>query len=247
MVLERAASPEAAASNYGGASRAKMRRSRSACDIRDMRPLKRTESTLAPIPAKTSRMPLSTTLGSNTNKPPRIGTSATAASSTSLKKPPTVNTTKTIGGGRPALTNQKSANNTSSNSSAITAKTATKRIPAYDFKARFNDLLEKHKILKDKLEEKTEQLNNLENLPEVLEDTEKQLVTTKEELRNTQTMNECLMREKTLLQEKYNSIVENLSKTTEELEKLTKAYKVSNSFSVSLGKLKNIILLGNKT
>ncbi|XP_061402588.1 protein claret segregational-like [Musca vetustissima] len=224
---ERAASPEAAHSNYG-ASRAKMRRSRSACDIRDMRPLKRTESTLAPIPAKTSRLLSSTatigTVGANTNRPPRIGMSTTATSSTTTKKPPTANTSKVNGGGRTALNNTKGSSNTSANTSASAAKTASKRIPAYDFKARFNDLLEKHKILKDKLEEKTEQLNSLENLPEVLEDTEKQLITTKEELKNTQTMNECLKRETKLLQEKYNNTVENLSRTTVELNNLTKAY-----------------------
>ncbi|XP_073814043.1 non-claret disjunctional [Musca autumnalis] len=218
---ERAASPEAAASNFG-APRTKMRRSRSACDIRDMRPLKRTESTLAPIPAKTSRMHNSTAtsaLGSNTNKPPRIGTSTTAASSTSSKKPIAGNTSKVNAGSRAA------ANNTSTNSSTAAPKTTNKRIPAYDFKARYNDLLEKHKILKEKLEEKIEQLNGLENLPEVLEDTEKQLINTKEELKNTHTMNECLLREKKMLQEKCNSTMENLSKTTEELEVITKAYE----------------------
>lgn len=42
----------------------------------------------------------------------------------------------------------------------------TKRIPSYDFKARFHDLSEKHKVLKEKHERLREQLGEFESLPE---------------------------------------------------------------------------------
>lgn len=233
LVIERAASPD----NFGtrvGASRAKMRRSRSACDIRDMRPIKRTDSTLAPIPAKSSRMMTGNTVGNTgilSNKPPRIGTSTT--NNNTAKRPPPGNTSKPNITGRAAIAAQKQptgnkpiASAGSNVSTTGAGKPINKRIPPYDFKARYNDLLEKHKILKEKLEEKTEQIGNLENLPELLEDTQTQLISTQDELKNAQTMNECLQRQTKLQQEKFESVTENLCKTTEELEKLTKEYNV---------------------
>lgn len=43
---------------------------------------------------------------------------------------------------------------------------APKKIPPYDFKARFHDLLEKHKILKEKHDRLKEQLGEFSSLPE---------------------------------------------------------------------------------
>ncbi|KAI8131037.1 Protein claret segregational [Lucilia cuprina] len=222
---ERAASPEAARSNTH--VRAKLRRSRSACDIRDMRPIKRMDSTLAPIPAKTSRL-MSTTVA-NSNRPQRIATN----NNNTISGTCTNNTVKRQTS-RPATTAQtttgtkKTATNAPSSATAVSTtgagKPINKRIPPYDFKARYNDLLEKHKILKEKFEEKCQQFGTLESLPEQLEETQSQLITTQDELRNTQTIKGCLEEQVKMQTKKIESIEESLSKTQEELDKLLKIY-----------------------
>lgn len=48
---------------------------------------------------------------------------------------------------------------------ATVAKVAVKRIPSYDYKARFNDLSEKHKVLREKyaqVESKVEDAERME-------------------------------------------------------------------------------------
>lgn len=218
-------------------SRHKLRRSRSACDIRDMRPLKRTDPTLAPISAKTSRLMSTTATGgfaNSNNKPTRFGTAnlSTTAVNNVAKRPTsgqaakpstgrTGATTQAASGKRPAAAASNNANTSGA------GKPASKRIPPYDFKARYTNLLEKHTALKDKLEEKNELLSNLENIPELLEETQSDLITTKEELKNAQTLIECLQRQSKLQQEKLECITDNLGKTTEELDKLTKIHNVS--------------------
>uniref|UniRef100_A0A1I8PCQ8 Kinesin-like protein n=1 Tax=Stomoxys calcitrans TaxID=35570 RepID=A0A1I8PCQ8_STOCA len=225
----RAASPDSLGLG-STASRLKIRRSRSACDIRDMRPIKRTEPTLAPIPAKAART-ISNAFASAsiTNKPPRIGTSATNCTGVgTVKRPFSTNPAKQATGGKSTMPTQKNLVKTNSGSATAattsTVKPQTKRIPPYDFKARFNDLLEKHKIVKERLEEKSEQLNRLKNLPEQLEDTKSQLKLTTEELQNCQSKIECLSKQTKLQQQKYDSIAEDLSKTTAKFEELRKTY-----------------------
>uniref|UniRef100_A0A1A9ZTE2 Kinesin motor domain-containing protein n=1 Tax=Glossina pallidipes TaxID=7398 RepID=A0A1A9ZTE2_GLOPL len=103
-------------------------------------------------------------------------------------------------------------------------KPINKHIPPYDFKARYNDLLEKHKILKEKYEQKCEQMGNLENLPEQLEETQSHLVSTTEELKNTKIDKKCLQRQINSQQQKIESLADSLTKTTEELQKLKQTY-----------------------
>ncbi|XP_023309074.2 protein claret segregational [Lucilia cuprina] len=222
---ERAASPEAARSNTH--VRAKLRRSRSACDIRDMRPIKRMDSTLAPIPAKTSRL-MSTTVA-NSNRPQRIATnnnntiSGTCTNNTVKRQTsrPATTAQTTTGTKKTATTGPSSATAVSTTGAG---KPINKRIPPYDFKARYNDLLEKHKILKDKFEEKCQQFGTLESLPEQLEETQSQLITTQDELRNTQTIKGCLEEQVKMQTKKIETIEKSLSKTQEELDKLLKIY-----------------------
>lgn len=231
--LERAASPEDTRmpNNH---SRAKLRRSRSACDIHDMRPMKRMESTLAPIPAKSSRLMMSSTLNNalTTNRPPRIAGNSnalTATTSLTATKRVVPQNVKPVAGRAPPNATAKKLSSSSSTSAATTGagKPINKRIPPYDFKARYNDLLEKHKVLKEKYEQKCEQMGNLENLPEQLEETQSQLITTQDELKNSQTMNECLQRQSKMQQETIESVEASLSKTTDELEQLKKEFNVS--------------------
>lgn len=227
LFLERAASPEAARSNTH--SRVKLRRSRSACEIRDMKPLKRMEPTLAPIPAKTSR--LMSTTGSASNKPPRIGTNNIVSVNNAVKRTagqtPKSTTSRTVAVGQ---TKKPTAAATSSKTSVSTTgagKPINKRIPPYDFKARYNDLLEKYKVLKEKYEEKCDQFGTLESLPEQLEDTQNRLITTQEELKNTLTTKGCLEGQVKLQREKIETVESSLFNTKDELDKLAIVYNVS--------------------
>lgn len=208
-----------------------------------MRPMKRMDSTLAPIPAKSSRLMSTTTTAANTtNRPPRIGTnnSITAANANTTIKRTVGQTTKPTAT-RPAANSasttgaKKTATSTASSSSTSVSTTGAgkpinKRIPPYDFKARYNDLLEKYKVLKEKYEDKCEQMGTLENLPEQLEDTQNQLISVQGELKNTQTIKGCLEEQVKFQNEKIETIEASLSKTMEELEKLTKVYNVSIEF-----------------
>lgn len=229
LFLERAASPEAARSNTH--SRVKLRRSRSACDIRDMKPLKRIEPTLAPIPAKTSR--LVSTTGSSNNKPPRIGTNniisvnnavKRTAGQTARPKSSTVTVGQTTILKKPMAA---AASSTTSVSTTGAGKPINKRIPPYDFKARYNDLLEKYKSLKEKYENKCDQFGTLESLPEQLEDTQNQLITTQKELKNTQTTKGCLEKQVKLQRENIETLESSLCTTKKELDKLSIVHNVS--------------------
>uniref|UniRef100_A0A1B0FL90 Kinesin-like protein n=1 Tax=Glossina morsitans morsitans TaxID=37546 RepID=A0A1B0FL90_GLOMM len=221
-------------------TRVKLRRSRSVSDLRDLKPMKRLETTLAPIPAKVARLIPPSSASNNvnafnpTNRPPRIGTSNSGITkrltAQTSKAPPT---TKRATAG-PVSSTVIGANSRKPMSSATATSLSTtgagkpinKRIPPYDFKARYNDLLEKHKILKEKYEQKCEQMGNLENLPEQLEETQSHLFSTTEELKNTKIDKECLQRQINSQQQKIESLADSLTKTTEELQKLKQAYNV---------------------
>uniref|UniRef100_A0A1A9VDP2 Kinesin-like protein n=1 Tax=Glossina austeni TaxID=7395 RepID=A0A1A9VDP2_GLOAU len=219
-------------------TRVKLRRSRSASDLHDLKPMKRLETTLAPIPAKVARLiPPSSASNTNanafnpTNRPPRIGTSNSGITkrltAQTSKAPPT----KRAPAG-PANSTAIGANSRKPMSSATATSLSTtgagkpinKRIPPYDFKARYNDLLGKHKVLKEKYEQKCEQMGNLENLPEQLEETHAHLVSTSEELKNIKIDKECLQRQVKSQQQKIESLADSLTKTTEELQKLKQAH-----------------------
>ncbi|XP_011182667.1 protein claret segregational [Zeugodacus cucurbitae] len=243
---ERAGSPDINRpnTNNAGISRSKLRRSRSACDIREMRPMKRPELTLAPIPAKTTRfastgvtnnLAVSTqpfSSSSTVSKPLRIGHVAVSTTATAKKMCPTRSQTATgvgnNGPGRTASTSTTTATKKVMGSSTTTSVSTTgggkpinKRIPPYDFKARYNDLLEKHKVLKAKYEEKCEQMGSMEGVPEQLEESQDQLFKTKEELKNIYTERDCLSQQIKSLNLKIDSISGSLVKTKEELDFIT--------------------------
>ncbi|XP_054746383.1 protein claret segregational [Anastrepha obliqua] len=251
---ERARSPDISrpnTANITGASRNRLRRSRSACDIRDMRPMKRPELTLAPIPAKTTRL-ANTGASNNTalptqmfafssnsaaSKPPRIGNCTASSAVTNRKQLTTrplaganvgsstsgrtaiTNTTTTTVATKLSTTKKCTAPGTATSVSTTGAgKPINKRIPPYDFKARYNDLLERYKVLKAKYEEKCEQMGSMEGVPEQLEESQEQLFKTKEELKNLYTERDCLSQQIKSLNLKIDSISGSLVKTKEELE-----------------------------
>ncbi|XP_055851841.1 protein claret segregational [Episyrphus balteatus] len=200
--------------------KAKMRRSRSACDLRmnEVRAPKRQEPTHAPIPSKMARMHTATNMAHRTVVP-SMRHKPTVAPNASIKS----NNTSS------AMSKSKNISNSSSSSSSAgtAAKTTTtnKRIPPYDFKARYNDLLEKHKALKEKYDEMRDNLSSLENLPEQFEESQSQLFAVREELKNAQTEVECLKRQTNSQSIKITSITNCLESTKEDLEKLKEDFE----------------------
>lgn len=192
-------------------NRVKLRRSKSACDIRDVvRPLKRAEPTLAPIPAKLARIGLlkNTCSTSTTIRPNMRNRNASADSilNSNISTLPS---------------------DLKKNQNAIANKTTSinKRIPPYDYKARFNDLLEKHKILKEKHEEIKTQLATYDSLPEQFEASENQVFTLTETLKNVNSEIECLQRQTDSQSVKITSLAKSLQIKTDGLEKLEVKYE----------------------
>lgn len=223
-------------------SRMKLRRSRSACDISEMRNnLKRTGmSTLPPIPTKFARI-------AHNTKPAATASSSFAATSAAgrvarsgsvpAKRPMTTALTSTTSGTVRPLPRTASAATVNkakpaSTSSATTA--ATKRIAPYDFKARFHDLLEKHKALKTKYEKQVEDMGELESLPTQLEETQNKLIETESNLKNVTTNNECLERQVKQQTNKIETITGSLGRTVDELNKLKASHQVNQIINYAL-------------
>lgn len=222
----RAGSPELGRPQLG--TRPKLRRSQSACDVREIRTLKRMVPTLAPIPAKTSRFLSSTTIaeaaGSGTS---RSGFTASKLGSTTgcIKK--TVGANVTAGNRLNTLKKPvKSTSSCTASSAGAAGKTITKRIPPYDYKARYNDLLEKHKLLKEKFEEAKNQILLFENLPEEYEEAQAQLMKIKDQLRNAKIDIEFLEKDNNSKNMKIESITKALQTTSDELEMLKEKHEV---------------------
>lgn len=132
-----------------------------------------------------------------------------------------------------------------------TAKTDTatakvpppKKIPPYDYKARFLDLSEKHKALKEKHDQLKEKLVEYESLPEQYEECQNNLHRTENELKNVRIQMECLERQTNADKLKIDSlnnllvvktdecrtVTENLAAKTEEFRVVTKDINEQNA------------------
>ncbi|ALC46920.1 ncd [Drosophila busckii] len=218
----RAASPEPS-KPLAFLNRHKLRRSRSACDINEMRQtMKRGAPTLPTIPSKLTR------LGNNT-------TNSSAATGRAASRPLATAVKRTVAGGP---TVASSSNTTASRPLARVAATGVnkakpgaasgppaKRIAPYDFKARFHDLLEKHKSLKTKYEKQIEDMGELESMPAQLEETQNKLIETERKLSNVETDRECLKRQVNQQISKIEAITTSLGITKDELSKLQTVHK----------------------
>ncbi|XP_055373729.1 protein claret segregational isoform X2 [Condylostylus longicornis] len=215
----RAGSPELPKKN--ASERIRLRRSRSVCDLRDIkdisRPLKRHEQVLPDIPAKVAR----------------FGTINTAAT----KKLVNIsNMSKTKNEKMNSLTNKKAILNKTSSTSltnkapnkSTTVVTLNKKIPAYDYKARFADLLEKHKVLKEKFETAKEQLGNLDSLPEKYEESQNQIFELETELHRERTQLQCLQQQNNAQTVKINCLTKNLGDITRDYEQIKKEFETNS-------------------
>ncbi|XP_017141753.1 protein claret segregational [Drosophila miranda] len=232
----RAASPEPA--KIG--NRAKLRRSRSACDINEMRQNNKrpaAQPTLPSIPSKVSRFgntnsTAATVPGQRVVRPAGTGTArtTTATASTVTKRPiaarPLSRAATAAASSRPGAA--------SGNSGSIGSVAAPKRIAPYDFKARFHDLLDKHKVLKTKYEKQVEDMGELESLPTQLEETQSKLIETETSLKNAQTDNECLQRQLKQQAKNNETITSSLGRTKEQLSELQVNHKQIKSEHESL-------------
>lgn len=225
--------------------RAKLRRSRSACDLREnaSRPLfKRTEPTLSDIPAKSSKLTTSTsslnTLGSNHN----------FAANRGILKPLT-NTVKKINSAPSVIASSSLANKAKPTTTTTTTKTTGavksvgKRIPPYDYKARFNDLVEKHKILKEKFEKQREQLGHLDTLPDLYEESQAKLGQCEQDLKLCENELECVRAQNKKQHDKIESLTYSLKTATEDRDlyktKSAKLTKENDGFLIELKKLRH--------
>lgn len=106
---------------------------------------------------------------------------------------------------------------TKASATLTTAKgNAKPRIPPYDFKARFNDLTERHKVLREKYDSLTENLKEYETLPEQYEECQQKLFQTEIELRNVKVQLECLQRQTSADKGKIDSLTVQLEVKTEQ-------------------------------
>uniref|UniRef100_A0A336LWZ5 CSON004077 protein n=1 Tax=Culicoides sonorensis TaxID=179676 RepID=A0A336LWZ5_CULSO len=147
---------------------------------------------------------------------------------------------KSVVAGRTLATNKtgavskKPATSTTTTTGAANNKTDTKkapapkRIPPYDFKARFHDLLEKHNTLKAKHEKLKEELGELADLPERYDQVKEELdqatekISQLEEIRDDLTMkNESLIETLTQTQEKLQVLEDKCPKLEKTVADLT--------------------------
>ncbi|KAH8315225.1 hypothetical protein KR074_006446 [Drosophila pseudoananassae] len=228
----RAASPEPVKM----ANRAKLRRSRSACDINEMRQnIKRTAvaPTLPSIPSKVARLGAGTAAApSQRSVRPPVSTTANSTSTTA--KRPIASRPVSRPAAPPATTSKSKPAGSTTGGGAAGA--ASKRRAPYDFKGRFNDLLEKHKTLKTKYEKQIEDMGELESLPSQLEETQNKLIETESTLKNMQTDNECLQRQVKQHTKNIETITTTLGRTKEELSELQAIHEKIKTEHAALSK-----------
>lgn len=189
-------------------------------------------STLAPIPTKFSRIannakPTSTA-SSSVASTSAVGRVARSVSVPAKRPMTTASSTSTSATVRPLPRAAMAATAKAKPASSAGAATATtKRIAPYDFKARFHDLLEKHKALKTKYEKQVEDMGELESLPTQLEETQNKLIETESNLKHVTTNNECLERQVKQQTNKIETITGSLGRTVDELNKLKSSHQVN--------------------
>lgn len=203
--FKRHASPE-----FRNVSRPKLRRSRSVSDLNSNENITSKQlsvsSSISNLRAIKRPVNAGNTLMTSAPKVARTAMPARTILNAGTK-------TFTSNGARPRIVTQSTTTTTSA-----TAKPCTKKIPAYDFKARFNDLNEKHKVLKEKYNELRDQLKEFDTLPEQYEECQNELFKVQNELKHTITELECLKRQTGADKIKIDTLNEKLTNKTAEFE-----------------------------
>lgn len=129
---------------------------------------------------------------------------------------------KDEGGGTKTATTSAAATAAASKSKVA----APKKIPAYDFKARFHDLSEKHKILKEKHDHLKEQLGEFESLPEQYDECRAKLSDLQLDYKSVQDELSSLKNKNAADQRKIQSLNDDLNAKIEECRAVTEAKNV---------------------
>lgn len=122
-------------------------------------------------------------------------------------------------------TSKNTSTNSSTSSNTGATKNSTKRIPPYDYKARFNDLLEKHKVLKEKCESQKEEMAHLDSLPDLYEESQNLLFKAQEDLKNLKSENICLKEQNHIQHVKIEALEKSLKIKCEKLNDITNKYE----------------------
>ena len=154
----RAKSPEISSARHAVY---KLRKSKSSADMTEnmRKPFKRFEPALETIPSKRTKLGVSTISKPSFKAnpiPAAVKKIVNATQSKLIKQNSGPTTTapiisSTVGASKKAIT-------------VAAAKVAIKRIPPYDYKARYADLLDKHKAMKEKLDGAQDSLEQFEKL-----------------------------------------------------------------------------------
>ncbi|XP_053696251.1 protein claret segregational [Sabethes cyaneus] len=192
-------------------------------------PVKRQLSTVAStIPPKAVKVTASSSATAKV-----FGTKPTAAVT---RKPPMTNKPK-VGPAKSTSVNSSVSSvksNSSTSSGGAGKKTISNRIPPYDYKARYYDLLEKHQALKAKVDSLRQANNELETLPQKYDDCLEELRKLKQQHEQLMESNRLVILENDNLKLKNTSLSSCLSDTESKLCALKKQYTEADEERIKL-------------
>uniref|UniRef100_A0A182JT54 Kinesin-like protein n=1 Tax=Anopheles christyi TaxID=43041 RepID=A0A182JT54_9DIPT len=198
-------------------------------------------SRAAVVQAKVSKMTTIPPRGAGvtgTLSKPLAHRAAIAASSvttaTAKKAAPPVKSTVGLKAGSSAKPNGTDAPKTSGAGAKTAAKTMNKRIPPYDYKARFANLTEKHKALVEKHEKLQEEHASREALQELYDECSRQLGLLKTEHAQLKAELETIRHNNDELNQANKQLTDSLDRTEAELHKLREKYTVTDQENANL-------------
>lgn len=187
------------------------------------------------LPSKANKVTVS---ASATGKVFGAKTVTSATVSTANKKPLPASRPKTVSSKQTSVNSSVSSDKSNASSTGGAAKKIiSKRIPPYDYKARFNDLLEKHQVLKEKLESLRQINSDLESLPQKYDDCVKELSRLKHAHTKLQEDHTAAVAENDNLRLKNVSLSTSLNETESELRKLKERYTEADNERMQLREL----------
>ncbi|XP_058822175.1 protein claret segregational [Topomyia yanbarensis] len=186
--------------------------------------IKRQLSTISStLPAKATKVTATSTATGKV-----YGAKPTTSNTATVKKLPMTNKPKVGLAKSSAINSSVSSEKSTVSNGGAGKKNIRQRIPPYDYKARFNDLLEKHQLLKTKLDKLTEANSELESLPQKYDDCLNELNKLKKEHERLQEKHRSALCENENLKLKNASLSSNLSETEAELSSLKKQYTMAD-------------------
>ncbi|XP_058453305.1 protein claret segregational [Malaya genurostris] len=202
----------------------------SSCSSTQQTSFKRQLSTVSnTIPAKVTKVTASSAATGKAFGSTSVRTAPTA------RKPPMTNKPN-IGLAKSSSINSSvsSENKSIPSNGGAGKKNIRQRIPAYDFKARYYDLLEKHQQLKSKMEKLLQANSELETLPQKYDDCLDELNKLKKEHEQLQESNRFALSDNENLKLKNASLSSSLSETESELRALKKQYILADEERLKL-------------